>query len=113
MHAFRAFSAAGNVQHRRLDRIVCIMLTLPSLQISEAFEVLSDKHKRTIYDQLGEEGLKGGVPPQGANGPSGFSGFSGTPGASPFTFTTGPGGAPGGFGGRGGFSPTDPNKIFE
>ncbi|PIL35361.1 transporter [Ganoderma sinense ZZ0214-1] len=82
-------------------------------EISEAFEVLSDKQKRTIYDQLGEEGLKGGVPPQGANGPSGFSGFSGFPGGSTFTFTSGPGGAPGGFGGPGGFSPTDPNKIFE
>lgn len=82
-------------------------------EISEAFEVLSDKQKRTIYDQLGEEGLKGRVPPQGANGPSGFSGFNGFPGGSTFTFTTGPGGAPGGFGGPGGFSPTDPNKIFE
>ncbi|KAI1797026.1 DnaJ-domain-containing protein [Ganoderma leucocontextum] len=81
-------------------------------EISEAFEVLSDKHKRTVYDQLGEEGLKGGVPPQGANGPSGFSGFSGFPGGSTFTYSTGPGGA-GGFGGPSGFSPTDPNKIFE
>ncbi|KAI0649402.1 hypothetical protein C8Q79DRAFT_510549 [Trametes meyenii] len=80
-------------------------------EISEAFEVLSDKQKRTIYDQFGEEGLKGGVPPQGAGGPgsSGFSGFSGFPGAGAqtFSFSTGPGG------GAGGFSPTDPNKIFE
>ena len=89
------------------------MLTFFYPQISEAFEVLSDKQKRTIYDQVGEEGLKGRVPPQGANGPSGFSGFSGFPGGSTFTFTSGPGGAPGGFGGPGGFSPTDPNKIFE
>ena len=31
-------------------------------QIAEAYEVLSDKKKRDIYDQYGEEGLKGGVP---------------------------------------------------
>ncbi|CDO71842.1 hypothetical protein BN946_scf184939.g66 [Trametes cinnabarina] len=83
-------------------------------EISEAFEVLSDKQKRAIYDQFGEEGLKGGgVPPQGAGGPGGgFSSFGGFPGAQTFTFTTGPGGSFSS-GGRGGFSPTDPNKIFE
>ncbi|NP_001306716.1 dnaJ protein homolog 1 [Bactrocera neohumeralis] len=31
-------------------------------EIAEAYEVLSDKKKRDIYDQYGEEGLKGGVP---------------------------------------------------
>ncbi|KIK55077.1 hypothetical protein GYMLUDRAFT_176117 [Collybiopsis luxurians FD-317 M1] len=91
-------------------------------EISEAFEVLSDKNKRAVYDQFGEEGLKGGGgPPPGAGaGPSGFSGFSGFPGSggSTFTFTSGgPGGASfssfGGPGGGGGFNPTDPNKIFE
>uniref|UniRef100_A0ACD5VXN9 Uncharacterized protein n=1 Tax=Avena sativa TaxID=4498 RepID=A0ACD5VXN9_AVESA len=45
-------------------------------QISEAYEVLSDSQKRKVYDQLGEEGLKGQPPPGG-------------PGASPFY----PGGA--------------------
>ncbi|KZT01374.1 DnaJ-domain-containing protein [Laetiporus sulphureus 93-53] len=83
-------------------------------EISEAFEVLSDKQKRAIYDQFGEEGLKGGgAPPQGAGGPGGgFSNFGGFPGGggTAFTFTSGPGG--GNFG-RGGFSPTDPQKIFE
>ena len=48
--------------------------------------MLSDKQKRTIYDQLGEEGLKGGgVPPQGAGGPGGFSSFGGFPGGTTFT----------------------------
>ncbi|KAJ8982794.1 hypothetical protein NQ317_018495 [Molorchus minor] len=31
-------------------------------EIAEAYEVLSDKKKRDIYDSYGEEGLKGGVP---------------------------------------------------
>ncbi|KAJ3762641.1 hypothetical protein F5878DRAFT_47670 [Lentinula raphanica] len=84
-------------------------------EISEAFEVLSDKNKRTIYDQFGEEGLKGGGgPPPGAGpgaGPSGFSGFSGFPGSgSTFTFTSG---GPSGFSSSGGsFNPSDPMKIF-
>ncbi|KAF8972194.1 hypothetical protein BDZ97DRAFT_1783637 [Flammula alnicola] len=88
-------------------------------EISEAFEVLSDSNKRAVYDQFGEEGLKGGGPTPGAGGPGGFSGFGGFPGATSsgpggttFTFTSG---GPGGFGGRssGGYNPTDPNKIFE
>lgn len=29
--------------------------------IAEAYDVLSDKEKRDIYDAYGEEGLKGGV----------------------------------------------------
>ncbi|KAF5359383.1 hypothetical protein D9756_003627 [Leucocoprinus leucothites] len=88
-------------------------------EISEAFEVLSDKQKRTVYDQFGEEGLKGGggpTPGAGAGAgasPGGFPGganFGGFPGGS-FTFTSGgPGG--GGFGGTR-YQPTDPQKIFE
>ncbi|KAJ1965343.1 Molecular chaperone (DnaJ super) [Dipsacomyces acuminosporus] len=57
--------------------------------ISEAYEVLSDKQKRTVYDQFGEEGLKGGVPPGGG---------------------AGGGGGPGG--GFGGFTPSNPEDIF-
>ncbi|KAL7646832.1 UNVERIFIED_CONTAM: hypothetical protein RMT77_002088 [Armadillidium vulgare] len=37
-------------------------------EIAEAYEVLSDKKKRDIYDQFGEEGLKGGVPGSGGGG---------------------------------------------
>lgn len=31
-------------------------------EVAEAYEVLSDKKKRNIYDNYGEEGLKGGIP---------------------------------------------------
>lgn len=39
-------------------------------EIAEAYEVLTDKQKRAVYDQYGEEGLKAGVPESGG----GFSG---------------------------------------
>lgn len=39
--------------------------------IAEAYDVLSDKEKRTIYDQYGEEGLKGGGMPSGGGGAGG------------------------------------------
>lgn len=83
-------------------------------EVSEAFEVLSDKNKRAVYDQFGEEGLKGGGPSPGA-GPSGFGGgfpgggasFSGFPGGQTFSFSSsGPGAN------FSGFRPSDPNDIF-
>ncbi|KAK2460275.1 hypothetical protein APHAL10511_007664 [Amanita phalloides] len=85
-------------------------------QISEAFEVLSDSQKRTVYDQFGEEGLKGGGggggggPPPGAGAGFPPGGFSGFPGGATFTFTSG---GPGGFGRSSGFTASDPQKIFE
>lgn len=36
-------------------------------EIAEAYEVLSDKKKRDIYDLYGEEGLHGGVPNTGGS----------------------------------------------
>lgn len=84
-------------------------------EIAEAYEVLSDKEKRTLYDQYGEEGLSGGVPGSGAAGANGQQftyQFQGDPretfaqffGASnPFgVFFSNAGGGGGGVGGVGG-----------
>eukprot|EP00270_Netrium_digitus_P018394 TRINITY_DN6985_c0_g1_i2.p1 TRINITY_DN6985_c0_g1~~TRINITY_DN6985_c0_g1_i2.p1 ORF type:complete len:373 (-),score=91.68 TRINITY_DN6985_c0_g1_i2:254-1372(-) len=57
-------------------------------QISEAYEVLSDPQKRAIFDQYGEEGLKG-VPPAGASSggmPSGSMPFSNGSSSGSFRF---------------------------
>lgn len=51
-------------------------------EIAEAYEVLSDKKKRDIYDQLGEEGLKGGMPGHGGGNESFHYAFHGDPRAT-------------------------------
>ncbi|KAF9207684.1 hypothetical protein CPC16_006456 [Podila verticillata] len=86
--------------------------------ISEAYEVLSDKNKRAIFDQYGEDGLKGGIPTggpsEGAGGfpgggfPGGGAGFSGFPPGATFSFSSsGPGGR------SSGFQPREAKDIFE
>lgn len=69
-------------------------------EISEAYEVLSDKNKRAVYDQFGEEGLKGGVPEPEAAGTT----AGGFPGGAFFQFTSSGGGRP--------FRPSRPEDIF-
>ena len=87
--------------------------------MAEAYEVLSDKDKRAVYDQFGEEGLKGGggggPSPSAAGGPGGFPGFGGMPsggGARTFSFNMGGGGPGGGAGGFRGSQPRADDDIF-
>ena len=43
--------------------------------LHDHLQVLNDPEKRRVYDQVGEEGLKGGMPPGGM--PAGYGGGGG------------------------------------
>lgn len=75
-------------------------------EVGEAYEVLSDKQKRAIFDQYGEEGLKAGAGAGPQGGGAGGPGMGGFPGGATFSF-----GGPGG-GGFSRFTPRDANDIF-
>lgn len=58
-------------------------------EVAEAYDVLSDKKKREVFDRYGEEGLKGHGSPSGSSS----GGAGGVPGAQQFTYTFSPGDA--------------------
>lgn len=79
--------------------------------VAEAYEVLSDSEKRSIYDQYGEEGLKHG----GGDGGGGFpgGGGGGFPGFGSGGFPGGGGFGQGGGGQRFHFEAGDAQRTFE
>jgi DnaJ family protein B protein 4 len=78
-------------------------------QVSEAFQILSDKEKREIYDQYGLEAARGNAPAgnpfESMNGGAGGAGMAGgMPGGGTFRFSSSGGGHP--------FSQADAFNIF-
>ncbi|TVU06402.1 hypothetical protein EJB05_49615 [Eragrostis curvula] len=58
-------------------------------EITEAYNVLNDAGKRAVYDQYGEEGLRGGAAPQPGGADDIFAEFFGS---TPFTYCNTAGG---------------------
>jgi DnaJ family protein B protein 4 len=97
--------------------VIYYKCTLMLMRYLMNFQVLSDSQKRTVYDQLGEEGLKG-QPPPGAGGPSASPFYPGSGHSTSFHFNprsaddifaeffgfSGPFSSMGGMGGMGGMS---------
>ena len=86
--------------------------------VNEAYTVLSDKQKRTIYDQVGQEGYQNYARGGGSSRPRGGSSYGGNPyqNYQQYTYSGGPG--YGGFqnGGEqfsGGFSGGDFSDFFQ
>lgn len=76
--------------------------------VAEAYEVLSDSDKRSVYDRFGEEGLKAGA---GGGDAGGFPGGGGGGGFHEFGGGGGGGGFPGGASFH--FEAGDAHRTFE
>ena len=84
--------------------------------LNEAYTVLSDKQKRTIYDQVGEQGYQDFARGGGTARTSGGAGYGGNPYQQyqQYTYNTNTGQGFGGFsGGNGQFSGADFSDFFQ
>lgn len=84
--------------------------------LNEAYTVLSDKQKRTIYDQVGEQGYQDFARGGGSSRTSGGAGYGGNPYQQyqQYTYNTNTGQGFGGFsGGNGQFSGADFSDFFQ
>ena len=86
MYLFAVHSVNPGILSSMLIALSVLAATIPAPLMSQLLlQVLSDPDKRKVFDQFGEDGLKGGIPPGAANGgamPGGFpaGGFAFRPG---------------------------------